>query len=183
MSLPLSLNQTASRSKDLEGRLTSLANGGPHAIGVRLQELDREWSAGRAAKGILAVCILVGTILTLTVNWWWVVLPVVSGLLLLQYMFDDTSVPVQLMRRLGLRTRAEIEQEKLALRALRGDFRTLPTLYDIEDEEDISRLEGEGGIVIEAEERKVDCRMAVKEVLEAAKAPAAEADQSGGHKS
>ena len=178
MNMHLTLKPTADRAQELESRLTGLASGGPEAIAARLDELEYEWSAGRVAKSILAVCILLGTILTTTVNWWWIVLPVVSGLFLLQYLFAHTSLLVNAVEGLGFRTRAEIEQEKFALRTLRGDFRTLPTILEIEDAEDISRLEGEGGIVMESDERKVDSREAVKEVLDAVKP-----DQSGGHKS
>ena len=154
-------------TQDLEDRLTRLTDGGPAAIGARLDELDCEWSAGRVAKSLMSITILVGTLLTVTVSWWWVVLPAVSGLFLLQYMFTHTSALVGLTQKLGYRTRAEIEHEKFALRTLRGDFRMLPTLHDIEDAEDISRLEGEGGIVVEVEDRKVAPKEAVKEVLQA----------------
>lgn len=178
MNVQLTLKPMENRAQELESRLTGLASGGPEAIATRLDELEREWSAGRVAKSFLAVCILLGTILTTTVNWWWIVLPVVSGLFLLQYLFTHTSLLVNAVNGLGFRTRAEIEREKFALRTLRGDFRTLPTILEIEDAADISRLEDEGGIVIESEERKVDSREAVKEVLDAAMT-----DQSGGHKS
>src|SRR5688500_7511862 len=89
MSQPLSLNTQqpnapACRTHDLECRLAKIADGGPQAINDRLAQLDTEWSAGRVSKAVLAVVILVGTVLTLAVNWWWVVLPAAAGLLLLQ---------------------------------------------------------------------------------------------------
>lgn len=171
MSHQLSLNAQstapACRTHDLECRLAKIADSGPDAINDRLAQLDGEWSAGRVAKCILSVMILVGTILTLTLNWWWVVLPAAAGLLLLQYMFTSSAWMARVMQEAGFRTKAEIEQEKFALRTLRGDFRNLPTLLDIEDKDDISRLEGEGGIVVEPESRKVDSMQAAREVLQA----------------
>jgi hypothetical protein len=172
MSLQQTMNWNFAECRELalQDRLARAANGGVPAINARLDELENEWSAGRAAKSILAVCILAGTILTLTAGWWWIILPIAAGLNLLEYLFTRSSVLVGLLQRLGFRTRSCIEQEKFALRTLRGDFRTLPTILDIEDAEDISRLEGEGGLVVEDEERKVDSKDAVKEVLEAAHA-------------
>jgi hypothetical protein len=161
---------TDSRAEDLQSRLTNLAEGGAGAINGRIQEIDREWSAGRVGKSVLAVIILIGTVLATTVNAWWLILPVVAGLFMLQYLFSHTSLLVEAMEGVGFRTRAEIEQEKFALRTLRGDFRNLPTLFDIEDKDDITRLEGEGGIVIDDDdERKVDSKDAVKEVIQAVK--------------
>lgn len=172
MSLHLGLKTTSKLcpTGELECRLALLASGGTQAIDARLEEIESEWSAGRATKAILALGILAGTILTLSESAWWILLPIAAGLFLLQYIFMRSSVLVRLVQRLGFRPRSEMEQEKFALRTLRGDFRMLPTILEIEDADDISRLEGEGGLVVEDEERKVDAKDAVKEVLEAAKA-------------
>jgi len=173
MSQPLSLNApamtaTACRTHDLECRLAKIADSGPQAVNDRLAQLDTEWSAGRASKAALAVVILLGTVLTLTVDWWWVLLPAAAGMLLLQYLFtNNTSWMTRVFQEAGFRAKADIEHEKFALRTLRGDFRHLPTLHDIEDKDDISRLEGEGGIVYEQAAHKIDSRDAVKEVVQA----------------
>ena len=71
---------------------------------------------------------------------------------------------------MGFRSGTDIDQEKFALRVLRGDFKHLPTLHEIESKDDISRLEGEGGITIDPDESKRDTKDVVKEVLNAAKA-------------
>ena len=47
----------------MEARLARLAAAGPAAVEARLQELDAEWSAGRVAKAVLSIAILLGTIL------------------------------------------------------------------------------------------------------------------------
>ena len=63
----------------------------------------------------------------------------------------------------------KIEEEKFALKTLRGDFRHLPTVHDLEAKEEISRLEGEGGPALDDDvlPPKVDPKDAVKEVLQA----------------
>jgi len=158
-----------SRAETLEQRLACLADAGPQAISDRLDQLEREWSAGRMTKATLGVLIVAGLALTAVSNPWWLILPAIGAFFLLQYLFTRTSWLGSMFHEMGYRSGGEIEQEKLALRALRGDFRHLPTLHDIETHEDISRLEGEGGIVIEPEEHKVDPREAVKEVIQATK--------------
>jgi len=68
---------------------------------------------------------------------------------------------------MGFRTGFEVDQEIMALKVIRGDFRNLPTFLDIENQEDISRLEGEGGIVMEPDTSKVAPMEAAKVALEA----------------
>lgn len=172
MSLALTSNKPVRTSREcriqeLECRVAKIADGGVPAINDRLNQLDQEWSAGRVSKSTLAVVILLGTILTLTLSWWWVVLPAIAGLLQLQYLFTKTSWIVRTFEEMGHRPASEIEHEKFALRTLRGDFQHLPTLHDIEEKDDISRLEGEGGIVVEPDAHKIDSLDAAKEVVQA----------------
>ena len=154
----------------LEKRLACLADAGPQAITDRLAQLDREWSAGRMTKATIGVLIAVGLGLTAVANPWWLVLPAIGGFFLLQYLFSRQSWLGATFRELGFRSGGDIDQEKFALRALRGDFKYLPTVHEIESKDDISRLEGEGGITIEPEEAKMDTKDVVREVLHAAKA-------------
>jgi hypothetical protein len=160
---------SCNRIEALEQRLACLADAGPEAINERLAQLEWEWTAGRMAKVTAAVAILAGVVLTLTLGWWWMVLIAAGGLLMFQYSFSKTSWLSRMFREMGYRSGAEVEQEKFALRTLRGDFRHLPTVHDIEAHDDIARLEGEGGIVVEIEAHKVDPKEAVKEVIEATK--------------
>jgi len=157
------------RRQDLECRLAKLTDAGPHAITDRINQLEWEWTAGRMTKVTLGVTILLGFALTALLGPWWLILPAAAGLFLLQYLFSRTSWLGAMFHEMGYRRGCEVEQEKLALRALRGDFRHLPTLHDIESADDISRLEGEGGIVVETEAQKIDHREAVKEVVNVAK--------------
>ena len=52
----------------------------------------------------------------------WSLLPGVIGGFLLQHAVEGWCPPVPLLRRLGFRTEAEIQRERYALKALRGDF-------------------------------------------------------------
>lgn len=156
-----------SRIAELEQRLACLADAGPAAITARLGELDREWSAGRMTKASLGVTILVGFALTALLGPWWLILPAAAAVFLLQYLFAPTSWLTGVFKESGYRTGAEIEHEKFALKTLRGDLKHVPTVHDIEAQDDITRLEGEGGIVVEPDESKVDPKVAVKEVIQA----------------
>jgi hypothetical protein len=153
----------------LECRLAQLADAGPAAINDRLGQLDNEWSAGRATKVSLSFVILIGLAMTLAFGAWWSVLPIAAGLFLLQYAFTRTSWMGNMFREMGFRPGAKIEEEKFALKTLRGDFRHLPTVHDLEAKEDISRFEGEGGPAIDDDmlPLKKDPKDAVKEVLSA----------------
>ena len=52
----------------------------------------------------------------------WFILPAVVSGFLLRHALQGWCPPVPLLRRLGVRTRLEIEQERYALKILRGDF-------------------------------------------------------------
>ena len=133
----------------IEDRLHHVAFGGQPAITQRLAELDEEWSAGRVAKIVVASGILIGLAAAVLVSWWWLAVPVALGLVLLHYLLSRDGLLTGALKKLGLRSSVEIEHERFALKALRGDFHHLPVLYDRADEDALSRLEGEGGIVDE----------------------------------
>lgn len=157
------------KDADLEKRLAGLADAGPQAIADRITQLDREWSAGRATKALIGVLIVVGFALTAVLSPWWLILPAVGGVFLLQYLFGRSSWLGATFREMGFRSGQEIDQERFALRALRGDFKNLPTVHEIESKDDISRLEGEGGIALDPDDAKMEAGDAVKAVLHAAK--------------
>ena len=88
----------------------------------RLDELDREWDIERAIQTGAAGQILLGLALGSSVDRrWYSWSGLVAGFLLLQAL-HGWAPPVPILRRLGFRTQAEIEEERDALRLLRGDF-------------------------------------------------------------
>jgi hypothetical protein len=160
---------SCSKLDTLEQRLACLADAGPEAIEDRLVELESEWTAGRMTKAVIGLLIVVGFGLTALTNPWWLVLPALGGVFLLQYLFSRTSWLGLMFHEMGFRTGVELDHEKMALKALRGDFRHLPTIHDIENQEDISRLEGEGGIALDPDITKVEPIAAARSALEATK--------------
>jgi len=89
---------------------------------LRLDELDREWDIERAIQTGAAGQILLGLALgTLVDRRWYAWSGLIAGFLLLQAL-HGWAPPVPILRRLGFRTQTEIEEERDALRLLRGDF-------------------------------------------------------------
>lgn len=89
-------------------------------IDERLRRLDREWEAERLVK---TNAIAVGA-LGLLAGIFWSRKALVLPLLALPFMLRSESRqrPMPMLSRAGLRTRREINAERYALRALRGDF-------------------------------------------------------------
>jgi hypothetical protein len=98
---------------------------GPLAIERRLGELDREWDIERTLEANAATASLVGLTLGATVNKKFFILPAIVGGFLLQHAVQGWCPPVPILRRMGFRTQSEIEQERYALKALRGDFQNV----------------------------------------------------------
>jgi hypothetical protein len=95
---------------------------GRAGIERRLKELDREWDIERTLEANASAIALVGLLLGTTVHRRWFALPAVVAGFLMQHALQGWCPPVPVFRRLGVRTAPEIEQERYALKALRGDF-------------------------------------------------------------
>jgi hypothetical protein len=93
----------------------------PEEIDGRLWELEREWDVERVLQANAAFLALTGIVFGF-VNRKLLVLPALVAGFLLQHALQGWCPPVPLFRRLGVRTHAEIEAERHALKALRGDF-------------------------------------------------------------
>jgi hypothetical protein len=91
-------------------------------ISSRIAELKREWDIERVLEANAAGIALVGLTLGTTVNRRWFALPAVVAGFLLQHALQGWCPPVPVFRRLGIRTSAEIHEEIVALKAMRGDF-------------------------------------------------------------
>ena len=55
----------------------------------------------------------------------WLVLPALVSAFLLQHSVQGWCPPIRVLRRLGFRTSFKIEEERQALKAIRGDYRTV----------------------------------------------------------
>jgi hypothetical protein len=98
----------------------------PEAIDERLAELDEEWDIERMIEANAASLALAGTVLGARVNSRFLVLPALVTAFLLQHAVQGWCPPVPILRRFGFRTADEINTERYALKALRGDFDAVP---------------------------------------------------------
>lgn len=94
----------------------------PVFIDERVAQLRREWDIERTLEANAASVSLVGLGLGLFVDRRFFLLPAAVAAFLLQHALQGWCPPLPLLRRLGLRTSAEIHDEIIALRILRGDF-------------------------------------------------------------
>lgn len=123
-SSPESVNEAIRRST--ETNIARAAAGGPAAIDARLRELDREWDIERTLEANAATLAATGGVLALAADRRWAIVPAIVGGFLLQHALQGWCPPVPVFRRLGVRTASEINRERMALKALRGDFRGVP---------------------------------------------------------
>lgn len=145
-------------------RIARIAEQGPAAVSRRLDELNAEWTIGRWVKVVCGLLLLGGVAVTATVDPWWIgaVLVAVSGATLVQYLFFRGSWLGAVFAAAGVRSGTVIEDERIALRVLRGDFRFLPTLNQIHDREAVSRMAGEGGPSLDEDDDMYDSREAAQ---------------------
>jgi hypothetical protein len=94
----------------------------PVFIDERIRELEREWDVERTLEANAAIVALAGIALGVTVDRRFLAIPVAVAGFLLQHALQGWCPPLPVIRRLGVRTAAEIHQEIIALRILRGDF-------------------------------------------------------------
>lgn len=115
----------ASIRRKTENNIAYYASGGSDAITRRLAELDQEWDIERMLETNAATATLIGMTLGITVSKKWFVLPAVVAGFLLQHAVQGWCPPLPVLRRMGFRTASEIDYERYALKALRGDFRNV----------------------------------------------------------
>lgn len=107
--------------RETEGRIAYFADH-PGEIERRLDELDREWDIERTLEANAATLGLVGVVLGATVDRRFLALPAAVTAFLLQHALQGWCPPVPVFRRMGVRTATEIDEERYALKYLRGDF-------------------------------------------------------------
>jgi hypothetical protein len=123
-----------------ERRVTEVASLGPLAIERRLGQLENEWDIERALETVASTFTLGGVLLAGTVDRRWLILPGVVAAFLLQHALQGWCPPLPVLRAMGVRTRAEIDREKYALKAIRGDFRDIPRAEQVYSSDRASRV-------------------------------------------
>ena len=96
----------------------------PETITHRLRELDREWDIERVLEVNASTLALSGLVLGALKDRRWFLLPGVVTTFLLQHGLQGWCPPLPILRKFGIRTRRELDEERYALKALRGDFDT-----------------------------------------------------------
>ena len=116
---------------DEEGHdcLERMSDGDRQAISRHIDVLEREWDVERYLQSNAAIVSLAGVLLGAAVHRRFLVLPAAVFGFFFQHAVQGWCPPLPLFRRLGVRTRREINREKYALKALRGDFDEVSALH------------------------------------------------------
>jgi hypothetical protein len=107
--------------RDMDRRLRYYA-ANSEQIDKRLREIDREWDIERMLEANAATVAFAGVVLGAAVDKRFLALPALVGAFLLQHAVQGWCPPLPVLRRMGYRTMREIDTERFALKALRGDF-------------------------------------------------------------
>jgi len=108
--------------RELAARVRGYEQKSPEEITGRINELDREWDIERWLETNASAIAFTGLVLGVTHSKKWFLVPGIVLPFLFQHAVQGWCPPVPVLRRLGVRTREEIDLEKYALKVLRGDF-------------------------------------------------------------
>jgi hypothetical protein len=106
--------------RDLKARVLYFAQRSEE-IGRRLDELDHEWDIERLLEANAGLFSLLGLTFGVVRSRWYI-LSAAAAAFLIQHAVQGWCPPASLLRRMGIRTAREINHERYALKALRGDF-------------------------------------------------------------
>jgi hypothetical protein len=115
----------ASNTRILERTLENLRSfvgASPDAINARIAVLRREWDIERTLEAHAATLAMTGLALGIFKGRRFLAIPAIVAGFLFQHAVQGWCPPLSALRRLGVRTSAEIHAEILALRILRDDF-------------------------------------------------------------
>lgn len=96
----------------------------------RLRELEEEWDIERAIEANASALAFTGIVLGATGHRRWLILPAMVTAFLFQHAIQGWCPPIPILRRLGFRTAHEIEIERNALKAIRGDYAAVSKSVD-----------------------------------------------------
>lgn len=102
----------------------------PETIDTRLRDLDREWDIERVLELNASLLAFSGVVLGKFVNRKWLYLSMGVTGFLAQHALQGWCPPLPVLRRMGVRTCREIEQERNALKMIRGDLNYMPESVD-----------------------------------------------------
>lgn len=105
-----------------EANIAKYADASPQVIERRLMELDNEWDVERCLETMAPSLSILGILMGIGSSKKWLALPLIVQGFFLQHALQGWCPPLVALRHLGIRTSAEIEQERYALKGMRGDF-------------------------------------------------------------
>lgn len=125
---PPEINRNIDR--EIEMRVQYYSAQDEEAITERIDELDREADLERFLEANAATISILGVVMGVAFSRKWLLLPIVTGAFLFNHAIRGWCPPVNAFRRMGVRTRQEIDREKFALQTLRGDFDDLHNISE-----------------------------------------------------
>jgi hypothetical protein len=94
---------------------------------ARLAALDREWDIERVLQANASTLVVLGTLVGAKIDRRFLLLPAAVLTFFAQHALQGWCPPLPVLRRNGVRATREIERERYAVKALRGDFDSVPT--------------------------------------------------------
>lgn len=101
--------------RETDRNITRYAAMSDHRIRERIRELDQQWDVERVLELHAAALSLAGLVLALQGQRRWLILPGLVMGFLMQHAVQGWCPPLPVLRRLGVRTRGEIDREKFTL--------------------------------------------------------------------
>ncbi len=108
--------------RQTERNIAAFVCSGEEEISERLNELAEEWDIERVLQLNATIISTGGCILTAFGGKKFLAIPFAVSLFLMNHAIRGWCPPIPMFRRLGVRTRSEIDAEIFALKAIRGDF-------------------------------------------------------------
>jgi hypothetical protein len=123
--VPMNTNDTINRriERETEARVKYYSLRDKKEIEKRIEELNNEWDVEKSLEVHAGALALGGALLGFLVNKRFLALPVIAAGFLVQHSIQGWTPPIAVYRRLGFRSRREIERERNALKAIRGDYK------------------------------------------------------------
>jgi hypothetical protein len=116
-----------------DARIARLEHSEPIEIEARLEELDREWDIERVLQANASTLVMIGVALGYARDRRFLLLPAAVLTFFAQHALQGWCPPIPIFRRRGVRTTREIERERYAIKALRGDFDGVPAAGSADD--------------------------------------------------
>jgi hypothetical protein len=112
--------------------LKTYKEAGNDRISGRIRSLSREWDTERVLETNAASLILLSSLMGLiTGKRCWAIVSGSVGAFLLTHALQGWCPPLPVIRRLGVRTTDEINNEKISLKFIRGDFKAVSDDTDV----------------------------------------------------